>query len=57
MAKKGGKISGRGIQNTDRPICQGHPDPIESKGPPPDLRQMHALNGWMDLRLRDGDAQ
>jgi hypothetical protein len=47
--------SGKG--DADRPICQGHQDPIESKGPPPDRRQMHALNGWLELRLRDGDVQ
>src|SRR5882757_9927800 len=41
-------------RDADRPICQGHQDPIESKGPPPDRRQMHALNGWFELRLRDG---
>jgi hypothetical protein len=46
-----------GKRDADRPICQGHQDPIESKGPPPDRRQMHALNGWLELRLRDGDVQ
>ena len=39
-----------------RPICQGHQGPNESKGPPPDRRQMHALNGWPRLRLRAGEA-
>jgi hypothetical protein len=46
-----------GKRDADRPICQGHQDPIESKGPPPDRGQMHALNGWLELRLRDGDVQ
>jgi hypothetical protein len=43
--------------DADRPICQGHQDPNESTGPPPDRRQMHALNGWFEFRLRDGDVR
>jgi hypothetical protein len=46
-----------GKRDADRPICQGHQDPIESKEPPPDRRQMHVLNGWLELRLRDGDVE
>jgi hypothetical protein len=53
--KKREKDSGK--RDADRPICQGHQDPIESKGPPPDRRQMHALNGWLEMRLRDGDVE
>jgi hypothetical protein len=55
MVKKRKKHSGK--RDADRPICQGHQDPIESKVPPLDRRQMHALNGWLELRLRDGDVQ
>jgi len=52
--KKGKCVPGRGTAH--RPICQDHQDPNESKGPPPDRRQMHALNGWPKLRLRAGEA-
>ncbi len=55
MVKKREEDSGK--RDAHRPICQGHQDPNESKGPPPDRRQMHALNGWLELRLRNGDAQ
>ena len=52
MVKKGKWIPVKRI--ADRPICQAHQDPIESKEPPLDRRQMHALNGWFKLRLRVG---
>ncbi len=42
MVKKREKNSRKG--DADRPICQGHQDSVETKGPPPDWRQMHALN-------------
>ena len=45
MMWKKGKDSGK--RDANYLICQGHQDPIESKGPPPDRRQMHALNGWL----------
>ena len=54
MVKKRKKDSGK--RDADHLIYQGHQDPNESKGPPPDRRQMHALNGWLELRLRDGDV-
>lgn len=46
-----------GKWDADRPIYQGHQDPNESKGPLLDRRQMHALNGWLEMRFSDGDVQ
>jgi hypothetical protein len=37
-------------------VSQGHKDPNESKGPP-NWHQMHALDGWPNLRLQDGEVQ
>jgi|SRR6266850_8517234 len=56
MVKKKRKIRS-GKRDAHRPTCQDHQDPNESKWPPPDRRQMHALNGWLKLRLRAGEVQ
>jgi hypothetical protein len=41
-----------GKRDADRPICQRHQDPIESKWPLPDRRQMHALNGCFGVEAK-----
>ena len=41
----------------DRPICQAHQDHIESKEPPLDRRQMHALKWLVQVEAESGDVQ